>query len=92
MRSNNEFGAGDVSSSICEFGSTTVQEKKSLASKLSKVSDEIDVQTGAQSRPLCKEPTDGWQPDVVARRYQWKRINSNPGKTRELAFSFVVIS
>ena len=94
MRSNNEFGAGDVSSSICDFGSMTVQEKKSLASKLSKVSDDctmaIDVQTGAQSRPLCKEPTDGWQADVVARRYQWKRINSNPakldntGKTREL--------
>ena len=87
MRSNNEFGAGDVSSSICDFGSMTVQEKKSLASKLSKVSDDctmaIDVQTGAQSRPLCKEPTDGWQPDVVARRYQWKRINSNPGKVRQ---------
>ena len=75
MRSNNEFGAGDVSSSISAFGSMTVQEKKSLVSKLNKVSDDftmaIDVQTGAQSRPLCKEPTDGWQADVVARRYQW---------------------
>ena len=29
MRSNNEFGAGDVSSSISDFGSMTVQEKKS---------------------------------------------------------------
>ena len=84
MRSNNEFGAGDVSSSISDFGSMTVQEKKSMVSKLNKVSDDctsaIDVQTGAQSRRLCKEPTDGWQADVVARRYQWKRGNSNPGK------------
>ena len=29
MRSNNEFGAGDVSSSISEFGSMTVQKEKS---------------------------------------------------------------
>ena len=34
MRSNNEFGAGDVSSSISDFGTLTVQEKKSLVSKL----------------------------------------------------------
>ena len=75
MRSNNEFEAGDVSSSISDFGSMKVQEKKSLVSKLNKGSDDctmpIDVQTGAQSRRLCMEPTDGWQADVVARRYQW---------------------
>ena len=75
MWSNNEFGAGDVSSSISDFGSMTVQEKKSLVSKLNKGSDDctmpIDVQTGAQSRRVYKELTDGWQAGVVAQRYQW---------------------
>ena len=47
MRSNNEFGAGDVSSSICDFGSMTVQEKKSLASKLSDRSAESTFVQGA---------------------------------------------
>ena len=116
-----EVEAGDVTSSISDFGSMTVQEKKSLVSKLNK--DAIDgrtaaiqhkllkaaanivrhrvrvftsgteckrymestsgsklqmrlgiidctmpteVQTGAQSRRLCKEAPDSLQADIVA--------------------------
>jgi len=48
--------AGDVSSSISDFGSMTVQEKKSLVSKLNK--DAVDGRTSAIQHKLLKAAAD----------------------------------